>query len=454
MGVLNINSREGLNALRNLIASGEVSPDDVDNLTLKGALVSNPMPQQRRSTMPQSVGAGGDAPQPAAKMRVVGVGGGMLTDLGNEPDRPYPVDFARPKINIPGIGSGYYTADGRYAIVDDGSGNKTKVILGYDAAASRLATKQNLELEKARQDIANAEASRALTQEHIRASRVNTPDLFGSGGGEGASPAIGPDGQPVTGETALAGLSPQMATTVKKLAAGEIQFPGGFAMKSPYWQNMLNLVAAYDPGFDQVNYNARAATRKDFVAGKSAVNIKALNTAIAHAGSLEDAYQKVGNGSFPIINRIENWARVNLGDTGRQAAMADTSAKAEALAHELAQVFRQTGMSEGEINAWKQRVDPNSTPAQMKATIDAALELMTGRLQALGASYQQGMGVSKDPLELLSPQARAQWERLTGTAAPSGTSVSARRVPAVGEVRNGWTFTGGDPASPGSWRRQ
>jgi hypothetical protein len=58
------------------------------------------------------------------------------------------------------------------------------------------------------------------------------------------------------------------AAQVKALAEGRMAFPTGTALKSAYWQDMLQKVAQFDPSFDAVNYNARAGTRKAFTSGK------------------------------------------------------------------------------------------------------------------------------------------------------------------------------------------
>ena len=106
----------------------------------------------------------------------------------------------------------------------------------------------------------------------------------------GSEPSNGglqpPPGQTLSGEDYLKTLPKPQADQVKALAEGRMQIPGGFALKTPYWQQMMTHVSQYDPNFDTVNYNARAATRKDFTSGKSAQNITSFNTAIGHLDHL------------------------------------------------------------------------------------------------------------------------------------------------------------------------
>lgn len=225
----------------------------------------------------------------------------------------------------------------------------------------------------------------------------------------------------LTGDDLLKALPPAIASQVKGIADGTQQLPTGMGGAANR-QALLQLVNQYDPSFDAVNYNARSATRKDFTSGKAAQNITALNTAIGHLSSLSDAYDKLGNTDYPLVNKVAN-AVENQFSPANQAATADVTSKAHAVSEELAKVFRSTGMAESDVKAWEKQIDTSSTPAQSKAVIDAALELMNSRLDALGQQYSQGMGKTKDGIELLSPKAQSAYQKLTGRA-PAETTAS------------------------------
>lgn len=235
-------------------------------------------------------------------------------------------------------------------------------------------------------------------------------DMFGTGNGLANNPSN------LHGEDYLSTLPPRIASQVKALAAGRTQFPGGFALKSPYWQQIISAVSQYDPNFDAVNYNARANTRKDFTSGKSADNITSLNTAMAHLDTLKGNYRKLDNSNIPALNYVANGVLSSIGNTNKQMAMTNVGADTEAVSHELAKVFRAQGMSEGEVNAWKEKMGTSAGPAQSTALINSALDLMNGRLSALGERYNQGMGTTSDPIQLLSPDAQKAYNRLKGIA--------------------------------------
>lgn len=221
----------------------------------------------------------------------------------------------------------------------------------------------------------------------------------------------------VHGDALLGTLEPTLASQVKALAEGRMPFPGGFALRSPYWQRMISLVSQYDPSFDAVNYNSRNSTRRDFTSGKSAQNITALNTVIGHMGSLLDTAKTLNNTSFVPLNRAINSAETEMGDPRyRQFDLARN-----AVSDELARVFRQTGMSDTEVGQWKENLNNAMSYDQIKGVIGQGLHLLDSRLQAIGEQYNRGMGTSSDPVKLLSPKSQ---QILRQIEAETGANVS------------------------------
>lgn len=251
--------------------------------------------------------------------------------------------------------------------------------------------------------------------------------MYNAFGGTGAGTSSG--GPQLSGEQYLATLPPQTANYIKSVAEGRMPMPSGMMLKTPFGQNMLMAMSKYDPNFDAINYAARAATRKDFTSGKSADNITSLNTAMSHLGSLKRDYDTLGNGPLPDVNAAVNWAGNTFGNSRIQSGTAAVGTDAEAVAHELAKVFRATGMSEGEVNAWKEKIKDSASKAQSDTVIKGALDLMDGRLQALGERYNQGMGTTKDVLQLLSPEAQQAYLSLKGSTGQVTGAVSNSNVP-------------------------
>lgn len=240
----------------------------------------------------------------------------------------------------------------------------------------------------------------------------------------------------LTGDDFLKTLPPAIASQVKGIATGSQQLPTGMGGAANR-QALLQLVNTYDPSFDAVNYNARANTRKDFTSGKSAQNITALNTAMGHLSSLSDAYDSLGNGGSPLINTATNAVQNALGYTdaqkATQKATSDVSTDAHAVSEELAKVFRSTGMAESDVKAWEKNLSTSASPTQSKAIIGDAIELMNSRLDSLGQQYNQGMGTTKNGIELLSPKAQQAYQKLTGNGAPQ-TNTNEKSTPSPASI--------------------
>jgi len=90
---------------------------------------------------------------------------GSQFDLGEEDARALPIDYTRPGIDIPGVGKGRYTADGRSAIVTNPDGSQTKVLLGYDAAASERRNEADLKRRRGEAELAQTEEATGLMRD-------------------------------------------------------------------------------------------------------------------------------------------------------------------------------------------------------------------------------------------------------------------------------------------------
>lgn len=248
------------------------------------------------------------------------------------------------------------------------------------------------------------------------------------------------------GDDYLKTLNPTLGAQVKALAEGRMAFPSGFALKSPYWQNMLQATAQYDPSFDAVNYNARSKTRGDFTSGASAKNMTSINTAIGHLGSLYDSIGGLNNTSYPAWNAVSNTVSRQGGDTSFQTAQQQFNVEKQAVADEMTRVFRGTGGNLAEIEQWQKRFDTTSSPAELKSAVGAAVNLLSSRLDALGSQYSRGMGTTADPMKLLTPKAVQTLRKLPGgqEALQEYDPSAAKSAPAGGGQSSG--------AAAPSWR--
>lgn len=254
-------------------------------------------------------------------------------------------------------------------------------------AAQRLeATAGQLKNDKLAADARGAEA---------RANAAEHPEQAAP---QGPAATAGEPGSTATGDDFLKTLDPSTSAQVKALAEGRSAFPTGTALKSAYWQQMLDNVAKYDPNFDAVNYNARAKTRSDFTSGKSATTINAINTAIGHLQTLSKAADGLNNTSIPLVNKALNAA---VSATG-SPQVAKFKAAVQPVVEELTKVYRGTGGNEADIQDRKALLDAASSPEQLHGAIAQMAELLESKVHALGDQYNQGMGTTKNPLSLVT----------------------------------------------------
>jgi hypothetical protein len=279
----------------------------------------------------------------------------------------------------------------------------------------------------------NPDGSQSLFMETRDENGVHLTPVHGTGTGSG------PPRGSLQGDDFLATLPATQAAQVKALADGRMAFPSGFALKSPYWQNMLSSVSQYDPSFDAVNYNARAKTRSDFTSGKSANTIKALNTAIGHAGMLSDQIDNTASHDFTPLNAVQNY----IAETSGSAGPTQFKQTAGALASELTNVFRGSGGAEADVKRYLEELNVNGSAEQKKAALSNIVGLMESRLEAVGDQYNKGMGKTEDSVNLLDPKAQTVFSRLTGRQAPTtGQMAQGQSSSSVSKYTEGQTATG------------
>lgn len=236
-----------------------------------------------------------------------------------------------------------------------------------------------------------------------------------SGGG-----VFGDSGQTIgdytkEGEDYLSTLSPKDAGTVKALSQYTSNPKEEFAGMKASSDREKYIAGArhYDPSYDPMEYKKRADYLKDFSSGKRSTNRLAGNTLIKHMGSLESTLQDVPSSGVALIEKGQRLAAKQLpGIFPKQAnAMTEEDSALNAVAGELSNVFKQTGGTDVEISHWLDAYDKNSPRELKQAYIKKGVELLQGRISAMGNEYEQTMGRPYKG-DLLSPEAKTISERM------------------------------------------
>jgi hypothetical protein len=311
-----------------------------------------------------------------------------------------------------------------------------------DAEAAR----QQAVLNADSPEIKSAKQFQALTPEQKQAYREELGTkaglpawmVSGAGGGSDTGPTTSGDpGAPaVTGtpdpgvsnrnDKALDGLPPAAISIVKAMVDGRMTPPTSMALGKPSWQVYLAKAAEYDPTFDQTTWAGRVATKKDFASGKSAQAVTALNTALGHAGVVDEAMTALNNGSIPGINWFENKALSAFGS----ARPTNAKMAVDALASEARKVFAgSAGGNLSELQEWQKNFPIDGSLDQQKGAMKQFTNLLDSRLEALSDQYNRGMGRTDDPINLLQPHAREVYERLTGREPSNATGYQLGQAP-------------------------
>ncbi len=184
---------------------------------------------------------------------------------------------------------------------------------------------------------------------------------------------------------------------VDAIIAGRMQIPTGFALKSPYWQDVIARVAQKDPTFDATKYGARASARRTFASGPEARNVTALNTVIGHLGTLDDAMSALENKDLRLFNTVAN--RLSL-ETGHPEVNNFETAR-QAVSDELMRVFRGSGTaSEHEAQRWADTIKASSSPSQLRGNISTIGNLLESRVGALAQQYERTVNQGGNPAQI------------------------------------------------------
>lgn len=229
----------------------------------------------------------------------------------------------------------------------------------------------------------------------------------------------------IKGDDFLKTLPNDKASIVKSLTEGRLMFPGSFALKTPYWQEMLQAVSQYDPNFDAVNYNARSKTRNDFTSGKSAQQINAINTVMGHLGGLSDAAEALGNTRFPLANTVKNAAISATG--GSPPGVFNTTAVP--VVDELVRVYRQMGGSEQDVKAWTANLNNSQSPEQLHNNMSKLVDLIASKMSALQDQYDQGMGIAAGGIKLMNSKAQAALAKIKVRAEGQQGHIEGQQTP-------------------------
>lgn len=255
---------------------------------------------------------------------------------------------------------------------------------------------------------------------------------------EGGNPADPNAWKPLEGHdflTALHDQNPVFANQVQAIIDGRQKMPPQSRV-NPTNKMIVNAVFQADPkNFDAINSGARQKLRDDFVAGNSALNIRNLNQAIGHLQAMLDESPNVAGHKIPLIgntvNHVINAVEENSGDQG----ITNYATAQKALASEMAALLKGKGSSnETEVQSWLDSLSPDRSDEQKMGGARKLTELLKSRLDELHQQYQQGMGTTATPFQVLNPLAAKAYQSLSVMGQKVAPPAAAKSNPAVDDL--------------------
>lgn len=106
---------------------------------------------------------------------------------------------------------------------------------------------------------------------------------------------------------------------------------------------------------------------------------------------MKETGDKLNNSPIQLWNKIKNAGLVAVGDP----RVTNFLNAANAVAGEMATVFKGTSGTDQEIKAWRDNLSASMSPTQIQGSVDTLIELLGSRMLALNSQFEAGMGKVK-----------------------------------------------------------
>ena len=225
-------------------------------------------------------------------------------------------------------------------------------------------------------------------------------------------------------------LNDRQQATATAILEGRMTPPSSFALKTPYWQDVMGSVFEKDPQFSE----QRAQLRKNFATGSGAIQINAINTALGHVGVLGDAIDALQNGNIKALNNIANQIGVQTGND----AQTTYNTIVHRLGPEITKAYVGAGGTEGDRGTNEKDFEFSLGPKQLKSNVGVTAKLFRSKISSLENQWNQNKSAAMPDFQnrFIMPQAQQTLQRY----APESGNQPAQGG-AQGGIPNGATHT-------------
>lgn len=159
-------------------------------------------------------------------------------------------------------------------------------------------------------------------------------------------------------------------------------------------QQLLNQARAVDPTFSENENKIRYQFNKDWQSATTKVGItrNAINTGLGHLADFKTNADALNPGTIKKLNSIANILTNQTGDPAVLKVRTDINA----LAGELASIYKGGVPSEPEIHSWAETLAADFSKSQFKGVSDEVAKLISSKLTALRYQYKSTMGREYD----------------------------------------------------------
>jgi hypothetical protein len=200
----------------------------------------------------------------------------------------------------------------------------------------------------------------------------------------------------------------------KNIAAYKYPKLSGFALRSPYFQQMFKIISKVDPSFNYQQYDARQKFLTDFSgSGKMGQNRLSFNTALDHINTALDSSEQLAK--TYDADQVSNWAVLRGKQVGGATALSKYEADVAEVGKELDRAFSGAAPHVGsEAELHSELVGGFGhilTAEQRKTALQEKAKLLGSRLGEMGRMYESTMQKPLD-IALVSPEAERTLRRL------------------------------------------
>lgn len=194
----------------------------------------------------------------------------------------------------------------------------------------------------------------------------------------------------------------------KNIAQFKYPKVSGFALRSPYFQNMFKVISKVDPTFNYQQYDVRQKALVDYSGqGKNGQNIIAYNTALRHMKSAKDASDELAK-SYDASDQLSNYFVHHSKSLSGDPAYGNYLTNVNTLINEMGRAVSGGVPHEAELKRQLSTLAggigyvPNSK--QRSEVMKQMAKLLGGRLASVEDNYVRAFGKKPD-VSFLDPEA-------------------------------------------------